>query len=113
VTVDEYIAAQPQATRAVLRRVRTAIRKALPKAEETIAYNMPAYKLGGHGVLYFAGWKKHYALYYATEALLAELGDALAPYEVDKDTIRFRYDQPVPSALIARIAKLRAAEVRG
>jgi uncharacterized protein YdhG (YjbR/CyaY superfamily) len=32
-TVDEYIGAQPAATQAVLKRVRSAIRKALPDAE--------------------------------------------------------------------------------
>ncbi len=110
-TVDDYITQQPDAVRPVLVQVRAAIRAALPEAEETIAYKMPAYKQGGRGVIYFAGWKKHYALYYATASLVAELGDALASYEVEKDTIRFRYDRPVPSPLIARIAKLRLAYV--
>ena len=62
-SIHEYIASQPEAARVVLERVRGAIRKALPGAEEAISYQIPAYKLHGGLVLYFAGWKKHYSLY--------------------------------------------------
>jgi uncharacterized protein YdhG (YjbR/CyaY superfamily) len=58
-SVSEYITSQPQETRGALKRVRTAIRKALPRAEETISYQIPAYKLDGRAVIYFAGWKWH------------------------------------------------------
>ena len=61
--VDEYIAAQPAAAQPALRRVRAAIREALPQAQETIAYNIPAYKLEGASVVQFAASKDHYALY--------------------------------------------------
>jgi len=109
-SVDEYIASQPEATRAVLRRVRGIIRRALPKAEETISYKMPTYKLGGEVVLYFAAWKAHYSLYPAGARLLAAFERELTPYEVRKSTIRFRLTQPVPAQLIGRIAKFRAKE---
>ena len=62
-SVDEYISVQPEAVAAKLAIVRSAIRKVLPKAEEVISYNMPAYRLSGEVVLYFAGWKQHYSLY--------------------------------------------------
>lgn len=65
-SVDEYIAAQPDAAQVVLERVRSTIRRALPGAEEVISYNMPTYKVHGRPVLYFAGWKQHYSLYPAT-----------------------------------------------
>jgi uncharacterized protein YdhG (YjbR/CyaY superfamily) len=108
--VDEYIAAQPEAGQVVLGTVRSAIRKALPKAEEMISYKMPAYKLEGAVVLYFAGWKQHYSLYPASDELAAAFKDELAPYEISKGTIRFPLDRPVPAKLIERIAKRRAAE---
>ena len=40
-SVDQYIAAQPEATRPILERVRAIIRKTLPGAEETISYQIP------------------------------------------------------------------------
>ena len=110
-TVDEYIASQPEAAQDSLRRARSAIRKALPAAEESISYKIPTWKISGVAVLYLAGWKKHYSLYPASARLVAEFGDDLAPYEVEKSTLRFSFTQPVPVKLIGRIAKFRAAEV--
>src|SRR6202040_4317174 len=70
-SVEEYIAAQPEAVRPTLGLVRSAIRNAVPKAEESISYNIPTYKSHGDPVLYFAAWKQHYSLYPATGTLLA------------------------------------------
>ena len=109
-SVDEYIATFPEGVQAILRRVRGAIRKALPGAEEAISYQIPTYKLHGGYVVYFAGWKQHYSLYPATGRLVAAFEDDLAPYEVSKGTIRFPLSQPVPVKLIERIAKFRAKE---
>jgi uncharacterized protein YdhG (YjbR/CyaY superfamily) len=109
-SVDEYLATLPKEVQVTLRRVREAIRKAVPAAEELISYQIPAYKLNGRPVIYFAGWKQHYSLYPATGHVVAALQDELAPYEVAKGTIRFPLSEPVPVRLIARIAKLRARE---
>ncbi len=112
-SVDEYIAAQPGDVQNALKRVRAAIRKALPSAQEVISYNMPTYKLGDARVLQFAGWSGHFALYAATGRVLAAFKDDLARYEVDKGTIRFPLAEPVPEQLIERLAKFRAGEVAG
>jgi len=109
-SVDEYIATHPEAVRAILQRVRSTIRKAVPGAEEAISYQIPTYKLHGGHVVYFAGWKQHYSLYPATDHLVAAFKDDLAPYEVGKGTIRFPLSEPVPVRLIARIAKFLAKE---
>ncbi len=109
-SVDDYVAAHPQDVRAVLQRVRSTLRKALPGAEEVISYQIPAYKLHGGAVIYFAGWKQHYSLYPATAPLVAAFHDELAPYQLSKGTIRFPLSEPVPVRLIARLAKFRAQE---
>jgi uncharacterized protein YdhG (YjbR/CyaY superfamily) len=111
-TVDAYLAVQPPATRAVLERVRAAIRKAVPAAHECISYQIPAYKLPGGTVIYFAGWKTHFSLYPASASLVEAFADELAGRIVSKGTIRFPLDEKVPVGLIGRIAKLRAQEVR-
>jgi uncharacterized protein YdhG (YjbR/CyaY superfamily) len=109
-SVDEYIARQPREVQPVLRRVREAIRKAIPRADEVISYQIPAYKLDGAAVVYFAGWKAHYSIYPATAPLVAAFADELAGYEKSKGTIRFPLEEPVPVRLIARLAKFRARE---
>jgi uncharacterized protein YdhG (YjbR/CyaY superfamily) len=110
-SVEEYMAAQPAALRSLLERVRSAIRHAMPEAEEAISYNIPAYTLHATPVLYFAGWRRHYSLYPATKRIVSALKGELAPYEISKGTIRFPLPGPVPVKLIGRIAKLRAQEV--
>jgi uncharacterized protein YdhG (YjbR/CyaY superfamily) len=110
-SVDEYLAAQPEVVRAALSRVRAILRKALPNAEEVISYNMPTYKVKGVRVLHLAGWAHHYSLYAASDAIVAAFGKELAPYKVQKGTISFPLSEPVPEKLIERIAKFRAKEV--
>ncbi len=111
-SVDEYIASQPDRTRGILERVRATIRKAIPGAEETLSYQIPTYKIGGTAAIYFAGWKEHFSIYPATQTLMTDLGDDLAPYKISKGTIRFELSDAVPVKLITRIAKHRMAEVR-
>jgi uncharacterized protein YdhG (YjbR/CyaY superfamily) len=54
-SVDQYIASWPEDIQTILERVRSTIRKAVPQAEESISYKIPAYKLRGDPVVYFAG----------------------------------------------------------
>ena len=110
-SVEEYIASQPEAVQGVLRRVRSTIRKAVPGAEEVISYQIPTYKVNGRPLLYFAAWRLHYSLYPSTDRVVAAFKDALAPYKVNKGTIRFPLSEPVPMKLIEGIAKLRAQDV--
>jgi uncharacterized protein YdhG (YjbR/CyaY superfamily) len=112
-SVDEYIASQPTDVRGALERVRSAIRRAVPRADETISYGIPAYTLHGHVVIYFAGWKKHYSMYPAKGPVAAAFKHDLAPYDVQNGTIRFPLSESVPEHLITRIVKFRAAAVAG
>jgi uncharacterized protein YdhG (YjbR/CyaY superfamily) len=109
-SVDEYIAAQPEAARPHLERIRATIRKAAPKAEESISYQIAAYKLNGYPVLFFAGFKKHVGVYPITGAAAKEFAAEIKPYLASKATLRFPLDQPLPTRLIAAIAKFRAKD---
>jgi uncharacterized protein YdhG (YjbR/CyaY superfamily) len=110
-SVPAYIAAQPAKVQRALKKMRAAIRKALPDAEEVISYRMPAYKLDESVVVYFAGWKEHVALYPGDAATVAAFKGELQPYVRSKGTIRFPLDEELPVKLIARIAKHRAGLV--
>jgi uncharacterized protein YdhG (YjbR/CyaY superfamily) len=110
-SVDEYIAAQPDAMRPKLEQCRAAIRRAVPEAVEGIGYRMPGYKLHGKPLLYFAGFKEHYSLFAASGTFFATLEDELRGYELRRGTVHFPLTKPVPVKLISRIAKLRAAGI--
>lgn len=112
-TVEAYIAQFPADVRARLARVRAAIRKAAPEAEESITYRIPTFKLEGP-LLYFAAFSTHIGIYPVTAALKAQLGKELAPYTSPKakGTMRFPLDAPLPIRLIGRIARIRVLENR-
>ncbi len=110
-SVTDYLAAQPPAARKALKQVRAALKKALPKTEEVISYQIPAYRVpGGRIVLYFAGWKAHFSIYPATAGVAKAFGAVLGDRLGKKGTIAFPLDEKVPVGLIAKIAKLRWKE---
>src|SRR5437016_14348690 len=102
-SVREYVASKPKESRASLEAVRRAILKALPNAQEGLAYQMPAYTLNGVGALYFAGWKSHYSPYRASDALVEAFGKELAPCERSKGTHKFPMSDPKPVRRIERM----------
>lgn len=103
-TVDEYISSFPAETQAVLKKVRQAIREVLPDAEEVISYQIPAFKIGGKYVIYFAGFAKHISVYPIPHGDAA-LAKEIAPYVAGKGTVRFSLDKPIPYDLIKKLAK--------
>jgi hypothetical protein len=48
-TIDEYLAALSNDQRAALEKLRKAIRAAVPRAEECLSYQLPAFRLDGRG----------------------------------------------------------------
>lgn len=101
-TIDEYIAAQPEETQQYLKAVRTAIRTALPEAEERISWSMPTF-WKKRNIIQFAGFKNHVGLYPGPEAVL-EFAGRLEGYKTSKGTIQLPYNRPVPTKLISDIA---------
>jgi uncharacterized protein YdhG (YjbR/CyaY superfamily) len=110
-SVTDYIASKPRSVQPILQRVRSAIRKAIPKAEEGIAYQIAAYTLNGTGIIYFAGWKEHYSLYPIHESLVAAFKKELTGCKISKGTLRFPLFEPVPSDLIERIVRFRVEQL--
>jgi uncharacterized protein YdhG (YjbR/CyaY superfamily) len=102
--IDAYIAQFPPGTQAVLQSVRRAIADALPGATEMISYQIPAFRMNGSYVIYFAGYKKHIGVYPVHNALPA-MAEALAPHLSGKATAKFPLDRPVPLDLVADIAR--------
>jgi len=107
-TIDDYIASFPKHIQEILEEIRQAIREAAPDAEETISYQMPAFRLNGV-LVYFAAFKNHIG-FYPTSSGVAAFKAELSQYEVSKGTIRFPLGQPVPFNLIKKIVKYRVEE---
>ncbi|HLV98259.1 MAG TPA: alpha/beta fold hydrolase [Ktedonobacterales bacterium] len=108
-TMDEYIAAFPEKTRAALEAVRQSIHKAVPEATETMSYGMPTFNLHGKHLVFFAGWKRHLSVH-PLPAGDAAFQQAIAPYRRAKGTLRFPLDQPIPSELVEHLVTLLRLE---
>jgi uncharacterized protein YdhG (YjbR/CyaY superfamily) len=106
--IDEYIAGFPKDVQKILNKVRSTIKKAAPKAEEAISYQMPTFKLNGN-LIHFAAYKNHIGLYPAPRAI-EEFKKELERYGSSKGTIRFALGEPVPHDLIKRIVEFRVKE---
>jgi uncharacterized protein YdhG (YjbR/CyaY superfamily) len=77
---------------------------------EGIAYDMPAYRLGGRFMCSFAAFKRHYSLFPASEAVVEALGDEVAPFVKGRGTLQFPADRPLPLDLVTRIVAIRVDE---
>lgn len=109
-TADQYISSFPKDVQAILQKVRKTIQKAVPEAEEVISYNIPAFKFRGW-VFYYSAYTNHFSLSCPPPFTIFDVfKKELAGYELSKSTIRFPLDKPVPTALIADMAKFRAKE---
>lgn len=100
--IDTYIAQSDAAARPVLQEIRTIVQQTVPSASETISYQIPAFK-AGKTFIYFAAFKKHIGIYPPVKND-AHLQRALAPYANEKGNLRFYLHEPMPYALIARVA---------
>lgn len=106
-TIDTYIAIFPAEVQPILQKIRATIRKAAPRATESISYRIAAFHLDGQVLIYFAGFKKHVGVY-PVHAIADELGDALKPYLSGKATAKFMLDKPIPYGLITKIVRAKA-----
>jgi uncharacterized protein YdhG (YjbR/CyaY superfamily) len=110
-SVEEYLASFPADVRRVLEEVRETVRAAAPGATETIAYDMPTYKIGGRSLVHFAGWSSYVSVYPLPDpAADAGLEADLAAYRATRGTGRFPLDRPMPLELVARVVGALRAE---
>ena len=106
--IDEYIAAFPKDIQKTLNKIRATIKKAAPKAEEAISYQIPTFRLNGN-LIHFAAYKNHIGLYPAPRAV-EEFKKELERYGSSKATIKFSLDEPVPYDLITKIVEFRVKQ---
>jgi uncharacterized protein YdhG (YjbR/CyaY superfamily) len=104
--VDEYIALFPDDIQFLLNQIRNIILETAPNSSESLSYGMPAYKLNGKPLVYFAGFKNHIG-FYATPSGHKEFENELSKYKQGKGSVQFPLEKPIPLELIVEIVRYR------
>ncbi len=106
--IDSYIATFPIATRKLLMRMRSIIKKAAPDAQEIISYGMPTFKLG-RNLVHFTGYKQHIG-FYPSSSGIAAFRHRFKGMVFSKGAVQFPLDKPLPIKLISDITRFRVKE---
>lgn len=107
--VDEYISGFPKDIQKLLKQIRATVKEKAPEAVESISYGMPAYKLNGKPLVYFAAFNNHIG-FYATPAGHKEFAADLSEYKQGKGSVQFPLNKPMPLELIGRIVEFKVKD---
>jgi len=108
--VRNYFTSTPPKARAALKKIRAVIRSVAPRAEEAFSYQIPAFKLNGRMLVWYAAFKNHCSLYPMTGAIRRKLARNLKGFEMSKGTVRLPLAKPIPVGLVKKLVKARMAE---
>lgn len=107
-----YFAAQPPEQRRMLKQLRSITRTVAPGAVDAWSYRIPALRLDGRVLVWYAGFKAHVSLFPMTECIRRTFAAELKGYKTAKGTIQFPVGKRLPVTLIKRLIKARLAEMR-
>jgi len=111
-TVTSYLASLSADKRAALKKLRAAVYKAAPGAEDGISYQIPAVRFRGRWLVGYAAAENHCSFFPGARPIAVHKGE-LASYKTSKGTIRFQPDKPLPASLVRKLVKTRIAEIHG
>ncbi len=109
-SIEEYINSFPELVQSLLMQMHDVIKQHAQGATESIAYGMPAFKLRGKPLVYFAGYEKHIG-FYATPNGHEAFAQQLSGYKQGKGSVQFPIDKPLPLQLIAQIVEFRVTQI--
>jgi uncharacterized protein YdhG (YjbR/CyaY superfamily) len=112
-TFDEYLTSVPEPQKTELERVRQVVRRAVPDAEESVSYGMPAFKYKKRPLLGFRVSKNHLSVFPFSPEAVDAARDALAGFDLSKGTVRFTPDKPIPDAALEELLRHRLREIEG
>ena len=107
-SIDGHLALASPGVRDILEQIRRVVQAAVPTATETISYQIPAFKL--EKVFFsFAAFKNHIGVFPPVKGD-RKLQTDLRPYRGEKGNLKFPISEPIPYALIERVASALSRE---
>lgn len=107
-SIPQYLATLDAKQAKALKRVLALVRKAVPDSTPLVSYRMPAFKQD-RVYIYCGAFARHVGIFPPVRGD-ARLQAALRPYANAKGNLRFDLDEPLPTELIARVAKALAKQ---
>lgn len=115
-TIDDYLDELGPDDRAAVDRVYALARAEVPEAEQGKGYGMPALVYRGKPLLSVKRAKKHIGLYpFSPDAVTAVAVDVAAVPQtgLDKGTIRFQPEHPLPDDVLRALVRFRREQIDG
>ena len=109
-SVAAYFRSLPAEQRSPLQKLRETIAAAAPEADEGITYSMPGFLLDGRGLVSYAAFNDHYSFFPMGSEAIEVHREELGSRVTGKGTIRFEYDEPLPTALVKKVVRTRLAQ---
>jgi len=106
--IAEYISGAPKEARGKLRQMHACIRKAAPRAKESLKWGMPAFSYN-RILVTFAVFKNHIG-FYPTPSAVNAFAKELSRFTTASASVQFPLDKPLPLALIKKITTFRVRE---
>lgn len=113
-TVDDYLAGLEPGDRAAIERLYAIAREEVPDAEQGTGYGMPALVYRGKPLLSVKRTQKHIGVYPFSPEAVSAVADAVGAVEgtgLDKGTIRFQPQHPLPDALVRALIHARRDQI--
>src|SRR4051812_33031583 len=109
-TIAEYIRAAPRESQSHLRRLYAILKSVAPRATETIKWGTPFF-VEPRFLFAFSAHKAHLS-FAPMAAAMAQFRAELAQHDVTKNFLRIPYDEPIPEALVRKIARHCVKQLR-
>ena len=106
-----YLASQPNEVRLGLTQLCKSILAAAPGAERGISYGIPAFRLNGRPLVWFAAFKQHCSFFPGAGAIRIHAA-RLKQYKISKGTVQFPHGKPPSAGMVASLVKARMAELQ-
>jgi uncharacterized protein YdhG (YjbR/CyaY superfamily) len=109
--LDDYYAKLPDVAVPHLTKLRELCQKGMPKAEEALHWNNPAFVQDGTRLVMLQSYKAHCSLRFPTRQSASQR-DAVeeAGFEAGEGFIKLPYDRDLPVALLKKLIKARRDE---
>ena len=115
-TIDDLLATLDPDDRASIDRIYSVARDEVPEAEQGLGYGMPALVYRGKPLVSVMRAKKHIGIYPFSPAAVSAVAGSLEGYpgvSVDKGTIRYQPDHPLPDDVVRAMVIARKEQIEG